>query len=787
MPTESSLLPEDITGSFPRKLSRRATELIPVRNHHVEIPILSRPNVGADDLNAGGLSYYWFILRRHTGLWILFAFLGALLGVLVAVPQTPVYRAHGSVEILDLNENFLNLKQATPVAENGAATDWDIQTEIKILQSESLKDRVIARLQKASPPAAEEASDESSWRKALNLTDHKGATAYEQLLGKAAKSLKIHAAGQTRILEITADSTNRELAANFVNTLANEFIEQSLESRWRVNERTNNWLSRQLDDMRIKLERSEDSLQGYARSSGLVFTDEKTNVSEEKLRQLQEELSKAEGERIAKQSVFELAQTSAADVLPDVLNDTGLQETQAKLTDLRQQAAELKTIYTPEHVKVKRVQAQISALEAVFDHDRNAIVNRIRTEYQESERKEKLLGAAYAAQTKLVTGEGEKAIQYNILKREVDTNRQIYEAMLQQLKESSIASAMRASNIRVLDPAKIPFSAFKPNPRQSGVLGLLAGLFLGTVFILMRDRMDRTIQQPGDSALYLNAPELGVIPSAAKNPVRHTGIKAESICRSASSTKSNGSGRVELATWNQKPSLVADSFRSILISILLSGDGAAGPKSIVLTSGSPGEGKSTVTSNLAIALAEAGQRVLLIDADLRRPRQHEIFSVNNKRGVTTILRSEEQLLDIDAVETLVRPTDVPGLYILTSGPPSASATNLLCGPLFPELLAYFRGEFETVLIDTPPMLQIPDARILGRLADGVILVIRAGQTTREAALAARRRFSQDGTNLIGTILNDWNAKHSPSGYYGSHENYYQTASGEVLASQEAEI
>lgn len=747
-------------------------------NHYLELP--APPVSAANETESSGLAYHWLILSRHKALWIVFGFAGLLLGFLITLPQTPVYQARGSVEIVDLNQNFLNLKQASPLAENSTTSDWDIQTEIKILQSESLRDRVIAKLEK-DPEAEGGAEGVSLWRKALNLSQAAGVSRRQQQVLRAAKTLKVRAAGQTRILEIIVESTNPRLAAAFVNTLANEFIEQNLEARWQISEKTGDWLSRQLDEMKIKLERSEDALQGYARNSGLIFTDEKTNISEDKLRQLQQELSSAEAERMAKQSRFELAQSSAPESLPEILNDGGLRETYSKLTDLRQQLAELKTTYTPEHVKVKRVEAQVAELEQRFAENRDNILKRIRNEYQEAARREQLLSAAYEAQTRVVSGQGEKAIQYNILKREVDTNRQLYEAMLQELKESSIAAAMHASNIRVLDAAKAPPKPYRPDARRSAVLGLLAGVLLGGAFILVRDRMDRTIQQPGDIALYLNVPELGLIPSGGKKPGPALG--AQTGARPALAGAGRGERRepFELTTFFEKQSIIADSFRSILVSIFFSGESGFRPKTLVLTSASPGEGKSTVTSNLAVAIAETGQRVLLVDADLRKPRQHDIFGMDNRRGLSTLLRRGGELAGRDPggrddlLAALIRKTEVPSLFLLTSGPPTGAATNLLCDPFASELIMGVRSDFDVVLIDTPPMLHMPDARILARLADALVLVIRAGHTSRDAALAAHRRFVQDGTRVLGTILNDWDPKYSPSGYYG-YEAYYRADS-----------
>jgi succinoglycan biosynthesis transport protein ExoP len=778
---EHATIPRDHAVPVLREQARRL-QVRGGRSNEVELAAPWQATGIPEDVETGGLAYYWLILSRHKGSCAVSALLGLLLGFFITVPQTRVYKARSSVEIVDLNQNFLNLKQASPVAESTTASDWDIQTEIKILQSDSLRDRVLAKLRKASPQNADATIGKSFWRKALNLPEPPAVNPYELKLADAANSLKVRAAGQTRILEMTVDSPDPQLAARFANTLADEFIEQNLESRWQISEKTGDWLSRQLDDMRIKLERSENALQTYARDSGLIFTNERTNISEEKLRQLQQELSSAQAERMAKQSRFELTQTSSPGALPDVLNDGALRATASRLTELEQQLAELRTTYTPDHIKVKRIEAQIATLEASLAADQDEIVKRIRNEYEEAQRREGLLSAAYDAQTKLLTGEGEKAIRYNILKREVDTNRQLYEAMLQQMKESSIASAMRASNIRVLDAAKTPLYPYKPNRRRSSALGMLGGILLGAAFLLVRDRLDRTIQEPGDANLYLNVAELGVIPSGRKINSR-TKVMSESAAGRAVPIggKSSSSEAIELAALHQTSSLIAESFRSILVSILFSDENSLRPKTLVLTSASPGEGKSTVTSNLAVAIAESGQRVLLIDADLRRPRQHEIFSMDNRRGLTSLLRAGADREDWQSVFGLIRPTEVSRLDILTSGPPSAAATNLLCDPNIPELLMLLRSEFDMVLIDTPPMLQMPDARILGRLADAVILVIRAGQTARDAALAARQRFAQDGTRLLGTVLNDWDPKHSSRAHY-QYQAYYRAGdSKEAIA------
>lgn len=738
-----------------------------------EIPAGAAPNLSAESQEAGFLLDYWRMLRRKKGTLTFIAAIGTAGGFLVTLPQTPVYQAKASVEIMGLNQNFLNVKESSPVNEGGTSPDlMDIQTQVTILRSDALTDRVLAKLN-GDPPANIQEGRVSAWRKLLNLPDPGPLDPREQALDYVKKHYEVSARPNTRVIQVSAESTDPRLATDFANTLANEFIEQNLEARVNTTERTGNFLSKQLEEMRSRLERSESQLQEYARAAGLLFVaDDKSNVSQDKLLQVQKDLSASRTDRIAKQSRWEMANTSPAEALPDILNDPMLRDYQTKLTDLDRQLAELRQTYTPEHAKVKRVQAQIASLQTALTRVRSDILKRIKNEYDEAQRREKLLDTDYVSQRGIVTGEGEKAIQYNILKREVDSNRQLYDAMLQQMKQATLASALRASNIRVVDPAKVPKLPYKPDVFLSSGLGLFAGMFLGVAFVILQERSDRSIQSPGETALYLNLPELGIVPFDHLPKVR---IRIAANADAANPAERSGvpalRDRIELVTWQRKPSLMAESFRAALVSILFSGENGDRPRVMVIASSGPSEGKTTVVSNLGIAVAEVNQKVLLIDADLRKPRLHEVFNLPNKQGLSDLLRLKETSDRLP--EGMIQPSGIPDLYVMTSGSTTSAATSLLYSNRMPELLRKLRAEFETILIDTPPMLHIPDARVLGRMVDQVILVVRSGKTTRDAATAAYQRFSEDGTRVLGTILNHWNPKHSANGYYGYYSSYYK--------------
>jgi capsular exopolysaccharide synthesis family protein len=782
-----------------------------------------------EDAGPGLLLEYWGMAHRHWTTLGVSAFLGLLAALLLTLPQTPVYRARTSLEIQNLNENFLNMRNVNPTVndEGSSSSQADLQTQVKILQSDSVLAAVVAKLNVDKKIGSEEDRGRlSAWRKALGLAQPKSVSPREAALSVVNKNLKVQTVAGTRLVEILYDSTDPQLAADFANTLTAEFIQQNLEARWKTTQQTGEWLTRQMEDVRIKLEKSEDELQSYARATGLLFTLQKVgtqliedNVAEDKLRQLQEELSRAHGDRVAKQSVYESAAKTPPESLPEVLDDKTLGEYQVRLTDLRRQLAELSSALTPAHPSVKKVQAQVAALESAVETKRNNLVERIRNEFQAAQRRENLLARNYATQAQLVTEQAAEVAHYNILKSDVDTNRQLYDSMLSSVQEAGMTSALRASNIRVVDSALPPTRPYKPKLVLNSGLGLLAGVFFGFVFVVVRERADRSIQAPGEAGFSLGVPELGVIPAAgaersryfayyrdtekrkletenskletrrplvslglsdgsrvSESGTRDQGSSGNRSAMATSVTPTNGNGhrtighgqRIELAAAGH--SALAESFRATLTSILFCGENGDRPRVIVVTSAGASEGKTTVASNLALAVADTGSPVLLIDGDLRKGRLHEVYDVSNDWGFSDALAGNA--LPEGRAAAYVE-TRYPRLFLVPAGPTSPSISGLLYAPRTLEFLRLAREHFHIVIVDSPPMLNMADARVLGKMADGVVLVVRASQTTRDDAATAAQRLMDDGSRVLGTILNEWDPRHSSHTGYAHRYPYYQ--------------
>src|SRR5450755_2537881 len=499
------------------------------QTRYAEVVGPSYPYDASASSDTGSGIEYARMLLRHKGKLCLFALSGLVLGILIGIPQTPVYRVRTALEVLSLNQNFMNTKQTSPVAANDESYETcEEETQVQLLQSDALLDRVINKFDpglvyiRHNPRMAA-----AGWRKVLHLPEHVSLTERQSLLVALGESLKVRSTPRTRMIELTAKSTNPELATNFANTLAGEFIEQAIEARLQTTEKIGDWLAHELDDARAKLRNSETALQTYAGKSGLIFTDNQdTNIATEKLQQLQQQLTSLISDRVAKEARSELAQHSPPNSLPDVLGDEGLRNAQANIFDARRKVADLTAVFTPDFAKVKRATAELASLQTAFEEQRSAIVQRIKNDYTEAVRKETLLETTYNAQAREVMGQDEKAIQYNILKRDADSNRQLYDTMLQQLKQSSIASALHASNVRVVDPASLPQKPVWPNYRILAPLGLVFGLFAGLGAIVVSERMDRRLRHPGEIQLWANVPELGTIPSASVDGGRKGRVKA---------------------------------------------------------------------------------------------------------------------------------------------------------------------------------------------------------------------------------------------------------------------
>jgi capsular exopolysaccharide synthesis family protein len=729
---------------------------------------------------------YWRQLWRIKWLVLGGAIFGIATGIVVAAFQTPVYRAKAVIELSTLNQNYLDMKGLDPTGGQDSLETF-LQTQIQLLYSSSLLGRTAQKVQD-NTPAEVKIPQASGLRLSSELVPQR-TIATKDAVRDIARTLVVKGSGMTRLVEIQTESPNPELAADFANTLASEYMDQNVENRWDSMKKTGEWLTKKVSELRGRLEAAEQSMNSYAKSAQLVYTSDKDNVAMEQLKRLEQELSGAHVDKVQKQARYEQMLTNAASAatvesIPDVMENAEVRENRARLADLRRQRAAMATTKTAEHPDVQRLDAQITELSRDVTGSRQNVIGRIKNEYEQAQRREKMLYDLDMKQRGVLGDQIQKETRYNILKRDVESNRLMYDSMLQKLKEIGIAGAMPVNNVRIVDPAKAPQSPALPSRTLNAALGLVFGALAGMVLGFMRVHTDRYLRAPGEAANLLAVPEIGAVPSLRSDPVkpanwlkRWTGTVDEESSRAltvrqnpnfdAVQGEKKRNGQVDLALVFRDRSVMAEAYRGALPAILFANE-QGNVRTLVVTSANPREGKTSTISNLAIGLADLNKRVLLIDGDVRSPRLHEVFGLSNQFGLADLLEHSKHDAKLAPISS-----GVDRLSVLPVGTPTEMTKNLLHSPRMVELLKVFEGEFDIVLIDTAPALHMRDARLLGSLADAVVMIVRAGQTSREAATAVIDKFRQDGTPVLGVILNDWKPEAGDPVYGKEYMNGYR--------------
>jgi capsular exopolysaccharide synthesis family protein len=727
--------------------------------------------------NAQKTDYAALIWRRKYWL-ILAALVGLAVGFGWVILQVPVYRSSTTLEIVGFNESFMGMNKLDPQAGTGSygPNASNILTQLQVLASPSLLRKVSERVTLEQPPIPPPSGD--FWgriRNRLGLIPQEPVDFVRLAIRTAAATSAAKGAAASRIIDVSSESPSPEIAAAFVNALAQEYITQNGRFRASAAARTTQWLEGQIEEAKTRMDRADESLQDFIKQEGLAFVIDQNTLADSKLRQLQLDLSTVQSERINKQSRYELAKSSPVDSLPEILDDGTLRGLRDHLTELRKERAQLTATLMPGHIKVRRVDAQIAELEKTMQVEKGNLVRRIQNDYEAALRREKLLAGSYASQSKSLAGQAEKAVKYNQLKREVEMARQAHDLLLQQYNETAVVAAVPTNNIRIVDTAEASSMPSKPEPikniaTSTGLVIVLSMALIVLLEMIRTKRLERIYSSPGLTTTSLNLPELGVIPAFEARPVRRYRLSRAGRVQAIPSANPGGLG-TDLAAW-VTPSYVTESFRQTLAS-LQARQADRKHSMIVVTSAGPGEGKTTLLANLAAATAETGRRVLMIDGDLRRPRLHKVFNTEIGVGISDLLQSEVPISQLDLAD-FIRPTSVAGVSLLSCG----SAKTLSVGAMLfslrlPQLFTRLREEFDFVLVDTAPGMQFSDARLFSRLCDGAILVVRSGLAFRESVIALVQRFAHDGTPILGTVLNDWNP--DTSGTYGPYGYDYKKA------------
>jgi len=498
--------------------------------------------------------------------------------------------------------------------------------------------------------------------------------------------------------------------------------------------------------LQLKVETSQEKILRYEKANGMLGVDEKQNIITEKLDELNKELTVIESDRILKQSQYEQTLSNNAELLENADKDSLIGKLRSQEADLKMQYAQLTSQFDESYPKVIELRGQLKELDENINAEVKKMSARAETQYQAALHHEKLLRVAFEAQKEEANKLNEKAVDYNLLKRDYETNRKLYEDLLEKLKQASVSAGLKSSNIRVVDAARVPTSPSSPNIPRNIELSLLLGILGGIALAFVLEAVDTTVRTPEQAEIVSGLPSLGIIPLSLR-------VDRPFL------TGRQPSFRMELITKKRPQSQIAESFRSLRTSILLSASFGSRPQVLLVTSALPKEGKSSTSVNLAIVLAQKGSRVLLIDGDMRRPTLHRVLGVSRDAGLSSLLDGSM------AEEKAVLPVpDFPNLFVLPAGPTPTNPVELLDSDSLRKLLKQWRNQYDYVIIDSPPTLSVTDAVVISPEVDAVVMVIRSGETTKDAIRRSRDTLYQVNAKIVGIVMNAVDLR-SPDLYY----------------------
>jgi succinoglycan biosynthesis transport protein ExoP len=714
---------------------------------------------------------YWPIVLRHK--WtILSAMLVALLvGAVVSFSTTPIYEAVGRVVINREGAETAGLKNS----DTGGSDSYDdymvaMDTQTHVLQSDAIAKLVIRRLNLDSDPAfagkgavSASSTPDASPAQTRYIEPHRESG----LVGKFHGSLQINSIPRTRLLEIRFSSSDPSLAAKAVNTLIDTYIEQNYKTRLDATTRTSDWLSQQLSELQMKVEESQEKLVRYQKEHGILGIDEKENIISSKLDELNKELTAAEGDRMQKESVYRLASSGDPDLLSNLDPSSPVVKLRSQEEDLHRQLAQVSVHFQPTYPKVAEIKEQLDAVETDLKAEITRLASKYQKDYLAALGRERLLRASLERQKTEENRLNESAIEYSLLKRDVESNRQLYEGLLQKLKEAGVMTGLRSSNVRIVDPASAPTSPSTPNIPRNLLMSLVVGLAGGLSLAFILESRDDTVHSLEQVRMLTALPSLAVIPFASRPS------------RSLPGAKRLPQTSTALASAARPKSEIAEAYRALRTSILLSRTGKSA-KILMVTSALPQEGKTTTSVNLAIVLAQHGARVLLIEGDMRRSGVSQALHLQSDIGLSTIL--EQDTIADSAIRSIA---DVPNLWVLPAGPVALHPSEMLASARMRDLLRNLEPEFDHIIIDTPPVLSVTDAALLSALADSTLLVIRAGMTSRVALRRVHDVLAHVDARIMGVILNATDFTEPDRYYYGSrYGSYYQDPAPAKTAQRE---
>lgn len=696
-------------------------------------PVFAGEQTGPDNIL---LTYLRLLLRRK---WLILGCIvaGAVIAVLMTMTTVKLYRASAQLEIDREAAQVVEQKGVEPPATVGAMEFY--QTQYGLLHSRALAQLVVRRLRLYDNPeflfgyvgGGKTAATPEAPRDKLE----------ERATGMVLANTTVAPVRGSGLVEVSFASPDPVLSAKVANTLADSFIQSNLDRRYQQTDYARRFLENQLNILRVRLEASERKVVAYANQQGLIdFQEAGANgqpgtsqpMAALNLQALNDALLKAKSDRIALQSSTQ----SQSSELQRTLSDPAVSAMRQSRADLQAQLAKLLVQFKPDYPQVQALQQQVHELDRQIAAQTGTVKRSVSADYSAAIRREADLQGKVNAAKGALLNERERSIQYNILQREADTNREQYQALLQRYKEVGVAAGVGVNNVSIVDRAEVPGAPFKPRPMLNLLLGLLLGAGAGIAITLLLAQLDESLAAPDEVTQKLGVPLLGSIPRISD-------------------------GFVLLDELRDQKSLLSEAYYSLSTSLRFSTNHGV-PRTMLVTSARAAEGKTSTTIATARNLARLYGNALLIDGDLRRPSVHNVLGLDNARGFSDALAGEEDLF------SLVQQSE-GGLSVITSGMVPPNPVDLLAGDRLAQVLDRLSTRFSHIVIDGPPILGLADAPLISNVVEGCIFVIAAGETGVNAASGSIARLNRARAHVLGVVLTKFDAKRIGYDYGYSYE------------------
>ncbi len=738
-------------------------------------------------------------LIRRRSRWILGSILVcSLIAILITLRTKPVYDATATIELNKSGSVDIGISDALSQQLIGDEDSLQIdqQTESTILQGDSLALEVIERLKLASqPPFALSRNDAAKLSSEQGLPLEEAPKTRTHLLGIFKSELKVKPVRQTRLIQVSYQSHDPRQAAQIANALIEAYKNQYLKSHYQATSEASDWLTKQLSELKGNVEDSERRLTDFERENGILSlsvapagADSRSGEGQihspviQKLDTLNADLTAAETGRIEKEAIYHLVKSNNGDVVLGLENDplaresnslvltqggglSNLQQLRQRQNDLKISIATASTTYGEGNRHLVEMQTQLHAIDDQIRIEMQEIVNRAQADFELAKQTEDALRQRVDKQQAEASKLNEKTVQFAVLSQEANSRKKLYEDLYTKLQEANVSSGIRATNISIVDPARSQSIPIRPKMRTNLAMGVLFGIFVGFAAAYGMESLDRTVADPMEFEQITGIPVIGVIPDFGERSRVYGARLRQGVQRLVETALTGPTGQAHVWMVDYPDSAAAEAFRALRTSITLSRAGS-GPRTLLITSCAPGEGKTTVTTNLAVTLAQHNKRVIVIEADMRRPRMEHKLQVSNEVGLSSVLTGASTL-----EAAIQHDVYIPYLDILPSGPRPPSPADILGSDAFDGLLQSLKARYEIILIDSPPALLVTDAVSMSFKVDSVIWVAQAGVVTRPQLIRAARLSERDRMPVIGFVVNRISRKNAGYGYEYTNSYY----------------